>query len=448
MKSVVVLKTVYIWNGWVNKMLLKDMALLNGIGKLNGLESIRGTKEKITFLRKNNDDAAFRTLLYYTLHPLMTYNLSKRTLNKWMKEPKVNHHFVDFISVCEYCNSKKGLTHEEINQITSWIREQPAGTHDVIIEILSKKKKIGVTAKTVNQAFGENFIPIWEIMQSFQYEKYPLKPDNTKPFIIQKKMNGVRCSYYNGELYARSGEKYYGLDHIIKDIKATFPRNMFLDGELVLNTVEQMDEDEAFRISTGIINSDAETKTEIKYVVFDGMPLWDFDNDSSQTYFKRYDYLMSFADKCGMYLDILPALYHGRDEKAVDEWLEYAVYHGYEGIMVKFDKPYEKKRTRNQLKVKRFYTMDLPIIGIEEGEGKLASTMGNLIVQFDNNQVKVGSGFDDEERDYFWNHFDEVKGKLIEVKYKVVSEDKNGVKSLQFPVYKGLRRDKNDISYD
>lgn len=94
-------------------------------------------------------------------------------------------------------------------------------------------------------------------------------------------------------------------------------------------------------------------------------------------------------------------------------------------------------------------TMDLKVIGVEEGTSRLAGTLGALVVQYKNNTVNVGSGYDDKIRQEIWDNRENMIGKIIEVKYKEVSKDKKtGLESLQFPVFVGIRNDKNEVSYD
>ena len=92
--------------------------------------------------------------------------------------------------------------------------------------------------------------------------------------------------------------------------------------------------------------------------------------------------------------------------------------------------------------------MDLPIIGCEEGSGRLTNRLGALVLDFMGNEVRVGSGFTDEERFWLWKRRESIIGTLCEVKYKEISQDKTtGAESLQFPVFVTLRTDKNEPSY-
>ena len=55
----------------------------------------------------------------------------------------------------------------------------------------------------------------------------------------------------------------------------------------------------------------------------------------------------------------------------------------------------------------------------------------------------MGSGFSDEQRDYYFNNPNEIVGKIVTVKYKEATTNKNGGESLQFPVFVTVRFDKD-----
>lgn len=149
------------------------------------------------------------------------------------------------------------------------------------------------------------------------------------------------------------------------------------------------------------------------------------------------------------YIHVLPVLYSGTDQSMIPKLLDQMVREDKEGLMVNLDVPYQCRRHRGILKVKRFYTMDLPIIGVEEGSGRLAGTLGALVLDYKGNEVRVGSGFTDEERKLIWDGIISIpEGTLCEVKYKEISYDKNtGAESLQFPVFVRIRDDKKEVSY-
>ena len=142
-------------------------------------------------------------------------------------------------------------------------------------------------------------------------------------------------------------------------------------------------------------------------------------------------------------------VYEGTDQFQIMKWLDYAVNMGWEGLMLNKDSVYKCKRTTDLIKIKRFYSMDLPIVRVLEGDGRLKGTLGALVVKYKDNTVNIGSGFDDETRRRFWEDRDKIVGRVIEVKYKEISKDKKtGFESLQFPVYVRLRKIGKSISYD
>ena len=60
----------------------------------------------------------------------------------------------------------------------------------------------------------------------------------------------------------------------------------------------------------------------------------------------------------------------------------------------------------------------------------------------------VGSGFTDEQRRYYWNHPDEIIGKIVQIKFKGETTNKNGGVSVQFPIFEIVRTDKTEPSYN
>ena len=84
--------------------------------------------------------------------------------------------------------------------------------------------------------------------------------------------------------------------------------------------------------------------------------------------------------------------------------------------------------------------MDLEIVGFEEGEGRLAGTLGAILVRYkDGNVVKVGSGFSDEIRTLIWLEPSDFLGKIVEIQYFEETTNASGGASLRFPIFKDFR---------
>ena len=63
-------------------------------------------------------------------------------------------------------------------------------------------------------------------------------------------------------------------------------------------------------------------------------------------------------------------------------------------------------------------------------------------------EVKVGSGFTDQDRDYFWDNQKDLLGRVITVQYfEETTNKKDNSLSLRFPVYLELREPGKEVSY-
>lgn len=419
------------------------------------LQSIAGANAKCEFIKAHRDDTYFKRFLYFALNPMLTYNISKKSTDKLMAEENFDGQklifFNDIFECCEHLSRLRGMDDATLRQVKMLlnVKYPEMDERDLYIQLLSKKVRLGIAAKTINKIIP-NLIPEWEVQQAYTVEKYPLK-EGTE-FWLTQKLNGARATLYEGQLLARSGMPYKGLEHITDALSWLRVAGFVADGELTLKDKGDLSDNEAFRVSTGILNSDNVNKTVICYTIFDMIPVKDFDALKPQvTYRYRRDILNQFAERIADTdgaVKVLPVLYHGTDQSKIEELLEQMVREDKEGLMINTDVPYRRTRHKGILKVKRFYTMDLPIIRCEEGTGRLSGTLGAFVLKYKENEVKVGSGFTDEQREQFWNNRDDMEGLLCEVKYKEISQDKGtGLESLQFPVFVVIRTDKTEVSY-
>lgn len=414
------------------------------------LQSLRGTNEKTEFIKANAGNDAFRSFLFYALNPLLTYKVSERTLSKPDGyNPAITLTMTDIFEVCETLSRRRAVDDATLYQVRSFLSMvSDESERNLYIKLLAKTIRLGVTAKTVNKIIP-GLIPEWEVQQAYPIDKYPI-PIGTW-FALTQKLNGVRATYYKGQLIARSGVPFTGLEHITDEFACDTANGMVLDGELTLADKGTLSDNEAFRVATGIINSDAVDKTRICYTVFDIIPADEFEHGTSKVKYKDRRHALeairpSLREESPV--RILPVLYSGTDQSKIPELLDQMVREDKEGLMVNLDVPYKRKRHNGILKVKRFYTMDLPITSCEEGSGRLSGVLGAFVLNYKGNEVHVGSGFTDEQRVQYWEHRAELIGVLCEVKYKEISYDKNtGAESLQFPVFVQLRTDKTEVSY-
>lgn len=423
--------------------------MLDAICLINALQNAPGSLKKQEVLRLGSENENFRKLLYYALNPMLTYKISEQRLRTPVAyDPAITLTMLDIFDICECLSKRKALDDATVYQVCVFVQNMcPPHEMELYTKLLSKTLRLGVTAKTVNKVIP-GLIPEWEVQQAYPIESHPIKDGIW--FSLTQKLNGVRATYYKGRLYARSGIPYEGLDHITSVLDRINDSYVF-DGELTLLDKGNLSDNEAFRVATGIINSDAPHKTQICYTIFDVVPTEEFEKGRSSSSYRERRKVLNLMTNIlppSNYVSILPVLYSGTDQSRIWELLEQMVREDKEGLIANLDVPYRRTRHNGILKVKEFYTMDLPIVGCNEGTGRLAGTLGALVLDFKGHEVKVGSGFSDEQRTEFWHNRDNLIGVLCEVKYKEVSYDKStGADSLQFPVFVGIRNDKEGVSY-
>ena len=220
-----------------------------------------------------------------------------------------------------------------------------------------------------------------------------------------------------------------------------------LDGEIVISNLNGVEKDKTFQETSKIIRKDGE-KTGVTFNVFDLVKSDEFlQGESKKTYQeRRVDMDRTFNKENYDNLKLVEALYTGEDPEKINDILQEQLANGEEGIMINLDTPYKTKRHAGLLKVKEFYTDDLLVTGVYEGEkgSKYEGMLGGVYVDYKGNKVKFGSGFSDKEREVFFNDTDLIIGKVIEVQYFEETENQkdDGV-NLRFPTYKKIRNDKD-----
>ena len=416
------------------------------------IQETSGTNDKKAIIAANKDNELFKKCLVFLLDGNINTGISNKKINKKVEpSSELAPYYLcinsTFEEVMEYLSKNNTGTDVDIYEIQCFL-EGHKEYREFYEQMITKSFRLGADSKVVNSVIP-GLIPTWEVMLGTSIEHCKL-PENTW-FSLSQKLNGNRCTYYNGDFYTRQNKKYIGLNHIKADIeKIPNAKEYVFDGELIYKNNEGLSDSSAFQKGTGIANNKSESKEELKLVLFDVLPKEEFDNKiSKDTYKIRKKHLLDLKQYETENIEIVQMFYEGTDQSEIWKWLDYCEQHDMEGCMLNLDTPYECKRTKSLMKIKKFYDFDLQIVGYEEGTGRNKGRLGAFVVDYNGNQVKVGSGYSDEERVNFWNNRDKYIGRVITVKYKEISKDKKtGLESLQFPVYCGIRELGKEPSYE
>lgn len=430
------------------------------IGKLDAMvKALQGTKKKtdktriLLDARKDfgDEDDELMFFFRFLLDPAIVTGLSDAKINKKVTA-KPDLDFEHYSCGCLYLMGKGHNTGSDasIATIQNYLHKNPE-YEEFLKRLFTKNLPIGVEAATINKVYSEEIIPVWEVQQGYPIDKYKFRKGEL--IFASRKLNGSRGTYFKGDIISRQAQKFEGLDHIIKDIEKIIGTDYAVDGELIRRNIDGLTDGQNFRETISILNSDGNDKSLIKFVIFDIVPIDEFERDAcTENYSVRKKRLLDMKNKIQkngtQNIEVVQMVYEGTDVNDVYDWLDYAVKHDWEGLVVNRQVPYRRTRHNGCLKVKRFYTVDLRITAIEEGQNRLAGTMGALVVDYKGNELRVGSGFDDATRAAVWENPDNYIGKIVECKYKEVTMDKKtGLESLQFPTFVRFRNDKNEVSY-
>ena len=322
--------------------------------------------------------------------------------------------------------------------------------------VIIKDLRCGITEKTLNKILenSEWRIPVFTCQLATDSEKHTAKMTGLKR--IECKLDGVRVlaviTRNTVNLYSRNGRRFDNFPQIEQDLesikgklKYIFDKNngIVLDGEIVGESFQAL-------MKQAQRKTNAETK-DMTYYVFDWIPLEDFERGywNAQQH-KRTKLLESHRELFestesvrimpGIEVDLATAEGHDVMRRFATD----AVASGYEGIMIKdIDAPYECKRSSFWMKWKPVITVDLNIVGFEQGTGRNQGRLGAIIcegVDDDRNiRVNVGSGLSDADRDQYWTARDDLLGRVVEVAADAVTQNQDGSYSLRFPRFVRFR---------
>lgn len=197
---------------------------------------------------------------------------------------------------------------------------------------------------------------------------------------ISEKLDGVRAIWEGTNLLSKNGNIF----HAPASFLATLPR-MPLDGELFLGRGR-------FQETSAILKRKKPRAEDWLHMIY-----FVFDTPTTEPFEKRYSTLCSsipFSSRAAL----LPHK-QCRDREHLEECYNSTLHVGGEGVMLRAPGSlYESGRSEHLLKHKPTFTTEGVLIATENGIGRCASMVGTLIVRWNNQDVRIGSGIPDSVR--------------------------------------------------
>ena len=413
------------------------------------INSSNSRKFKQEVLEKYKDNPAICRYLKIAFDPYAVYGISTKKLYKKVGANQITG--IDSVfELFNYLTQHNTGTDQVVALCQEFLDylatcDQEAGA--LLEKLICKDLSIGCDAKSINSVIP-GLIPTFDVQLAQKYFDKPEKLEG-KYFAITTKIDGGRIIAIkeNGQVsfYTRAGQRYEGLVDLEKEMLENLPDGAVLDGEITIFDDRGIPSKEAYKKAMKITRSDGE-KHGLKMKCFDAMHIDEWKaQKSTHDYIERRALLNQLvARKALIYFEVLPELYRGTDTSKVLELLDEAIANQEEGVMINIcDAPYEFGRTWSLMKVKKMNTLDLQIVGFEEGSGRLAGTLGAIHVRYKNgNIVRVGSGFSDILRTQIWANQNKYLYSICEIQYFEETTNADGGISLRFPVFKDFRPDK------
>jgi DNA ligase-1 len=429
------------------------------MGMVRDLRATSSTKDKegiiLDYCGHNSAAASFtKNILLYTYHPLWQYNVTSDNLKKKNHLVARKNEYKNFFDLLDALKSRKITGHDAISAVNSFI-EHYSEYEELIHCIIDKDLKTRAGDKIINKAIPDH-IPEFSVALADKYE--PKLVDWKDGWYVSRKIDGARCvaivdSNGDATFYSRTGKEFDTLAIVRAGIKVLNITNVVFDGELCL-----VDDDgnEDFQGVMKQLKKKDHTISNPSYKIFDMISHDEFYSKQGQKnkpYSIRYNNLEAvMRDNTCTCLSLLGQELI-KDDDHFAEWTKRGNDYGWEGVMLRADEPYKGKRSKDLLKVKKFFDDEYEVIDIENGPFRYVlngkeheeTMLSCVMIKHKEHIVRVGSGFAIDQRQEFYQNPKKILGKIITVQYFEETKNQDGGISLRFPTFKILHGSNREI---
>ena len=214
------------------------------------------------------------------------------------------------------------------------------------------------------------------------------KIDFNETLFIQPKLDGVRCYITKNGAFSRNNKQFHNCKHILTELKPLFNDNpyLILDGELYNHKFKNN-----FNKIISLVRKQKPTQQDkfeaASYLQFHCYDLYEMTGFPNVDFIDRTLAITNLKSKYKLKFT------HEVDTKVVYFKAELNKYHkqnkanGYEGSMLRQNKPYEQKRSYTLQKIKDWSDTEITITDYIEGKGKFKNGLGKFIGVDSNNRI-------------------------------------------------------------
>ena len=279
-------------------------------------------------------------------------------------------------------------------------------------------------------------------MLAYKAGKKPI--DFSEQVFIQRKLDGVRCLFTKDGAFSRTGKPFKNVQHLENQLAYFFKKNpdIVLDGELYNHALKD-DFEKIISLVRKQKPTDEDRGEASALVQF-----WCYDllSQDANAVANHFDYAarMSMLTNIFDVYDLGPTnavLVKTREVESMEEARivhEQNLAEGFEGSIIRLNKPYQQKRSYHLQKFKDFHDTEATIIDYVEGKGKRTGTLGKFIMR-DEMGIQFGcppgKGFTYKDLANILDNIEDYIGKVATFTYF----ERTKMNSYRHPQFKCLR---------
>ena len=417
--------------------------------------------------------------------------------------PRTRSQSFTLFSLLDALNQRTITGYRAIDSLDHFMKDLTIDEEKLVYRIIDKNLEIRVGAKVLNKAIP-GLIPEFNVALAQKYEPKlaSFGEDSLDTWYASRKLDGVRCLAVVDDrgickLYSRTGKEFTTLNKIKEAIETTNVVNTVFDGEVCL--VDKNGDEDFQSVMRELKRKDHQIENPV-FMMFDMIHKTVFDSGGScpvppagmghsyacgrkesedhasrrdgsfispqgQTGFavtllgkqvakqvvpqeqvlsERYNALRSFCsdNPCDAFGPLDQAVV--TDDRDFTMWTQKATDNNWEGVMLRKDVLYEGKRSKNLLKVKKFFDAEYKVVGFDVDEMRVLrfghedyiQMLSQVYIEHKGHRVAVGSGFTQEQRIKYTT--ENIIGKTITVQYFEETKNIKGGLSLRFPTVKHI----------
>ena len=275
-------------------------------------------------------------------------------------------------------------------------------------------------------------------MLAYKVDKKPV--DWSEKVYMQPKLDGVRCVIKLGDnnevqAFSRTGKPWLNIAHITNSLHYFFTQNpdIILDGELYNHDLR----DDFNKIISLVRKTKPKPSDRTEAAKLVQFHCYDYIETILN---ENYSYRMNQLVTSDMYSYCVKHTHttQVKDEDHAKVLHQVNLNAGYEGSILRLDRPYECKRSYNLQKFKDFHDTEAFIVGYQAGKGKRTGTLGKFLMMDDDGiefGCPPGKGYNYKDLTNILDNVSDYIGKRATFTYF----ERTPAGSYRHPMFKTLR---------